>query len=137
MAAKCATRRCDVYEMVVHSYGPLFDGRASDALADFTHQLQWDLGQQAMADVHHIADISFKHPTPYYETQIQQLWIGPDVVVDDRGVIYGPWLEGVSERNQTTRFKGYHLWRRAFQRIDGNVTPFADRLLPHYLDRMD
>ena len=30
----------------------------------------------------------------------------------DGGVVYGPWLEGVGSRNDTTRFKGYHTFRQ-------------------------
>jgi hypothetical protein len=36
-------------------------------------------------------------------------------LISDGGVIYGPWLEGISERNKTTRFKGYSSFRRAAQ----------------------
>ena len=32
-------------------------------------------------------------------------------------VIYENWLEGVSSRNQVTRFKGYAMYRNAFQRL--------------------
>lgn len=35
--------------------------------------------------------------------------------IDDSKVIYGPWLEGTSSRNQTTRFKGYSSFRRTAQ----------------------
>ena len=33
-------------------------------------------------------------------------------VIHDGDVIYGPWLEGTSSRNQTTRFKGYGMFRK-------------------------
>jgi len=33
--------------------------------------------------------------------------------VTDSGVVYGPWIEGESSRNQTSRFKGYHSARKA------------------------
>jgi hypothetical protein len=35
--------------------------------------------------------------------------------IDDGGVVYGPWLEGTSTRNATTRFKGYASFRRTAQ----------------------
>ena len=38
--------------------------------------------------------------------------------VHDSKVIYGPWLEGVTSRNQRTRFKGYAMFRNAFQRLE-------------------
>ena len=33
--------------------------------------------------------------------------------VSDQGYIYVPWLEGTSNRNQSTRFKGYGTFRKA------------------------
>jgi hypothetical protein len=38
-------------------------------------------------------------------------------VVNDSNVVYGPWLEGVGSRNQTTRFKGYAMFRNATQHL--------------------
>ena len=39
-------------------------------------------------------------------------------VVHDSGIIYGPWLEGVSSRNDATRFKGYRMFRNAVQDLN-------------------
>jgi len=33
--------------------------------------------------------------------------------VSDGGYLYGPWLEGTSQRNKSTRFKGYGTFRKA------------------------
>lgn len=41
--------------------------------------------------------------------------------IDDGGVVYGPWLEGVSSRNQRTRFKGYASFRRTAQWLQKQV----------------
>lgn len=45
------------------------------------------------------------------------------VIRDDREgggpSVYGPWLEGVSSRNQTTRFKGYAMFRKTKQKLQG------------------
>ena len=37
--------------------------------------------------------------------------------IHDGGVKYGPWLEGVSNRNRATRFKGYHSFQLASQLV--------------------
>ena len=39
-------------------------------------------------------------------------------LVHDNNVVYGPWLEGVSRRNASTRFKGYRMFRNAQQKVD-------------------
>lgn len=38
--------------------------------------------------------------------------------IHDSQVVYGPWLEGVSSRNQETRFKGYAMFRNAKQQLE-------------------
>jgi hypothetical protein len=42
-------------------------------------------------------------------------------MISDGGVVYGPWLEGTSSRNQSTRFKGYGTFRKTAQYIQKNL----------------
>jgi len=49
----------------------------------------------------------------------------------ETNVIYGPWIEGTSRRNETTRFKGYAMFRRTRQALQKSVP----RLLIKYLRR--
>lgn len=120
----------------VSSSGPLFDGRAEAAVVAFLDEAKQEVGSQGLADVHQLLDASIRHPTPYYETQILVERQANDVVVHDRGIIYGPWLEGVGSRNRTTRFKGYFSFRRARQSLEGKVPGIAERVLQRYLGRM-
>ena len=53
--------------------------------------------------------------------------------VNDSGVVYGPWLEGVGSRNATTRFKGYAMFRRAHQRVERATTPTVTKALQRHL----
>ncbi len=41
--------------------------------------------------------------------------------IGDGGVVYGPWLEGTSSRNQSSRFKGYASFRRTAQWMRGQI----------------
>jgi hypothetical protein len=102
--------------------GPLFDARGQAAVARFREEALDEVAGQAMADVHENLNVSIRQPTPYYETQITMHRVSAlHRVVDDLGVIYGPWLEGVGSRNQTTRFKGYASFRRATQSVKARV----------------
>jgi hypothetical protein len=116
--------------------GPLFDGRADRAARDYVDAVQLEVGKQGLAEVHTILDASIRHPTPYYETQLVVERAAPDVVVHDRGIVYGPWLEGVGSRNKTTRFKGYFAFRRARHRLEQLVPAIAERVLQRFLRRM-
>ena len=42
-------------------------------------------------------------------------------MITDGGEVYGPWLEGTSSRNQSTRFKGYGTFRKTAQYIQKNL----------------
>lgn len=117
--------------------GPVFDGRAAAAVEAYLDDAKYQVAAQGSSDVHRNLDASIRHPTPYYETQIQTERQGNDVVVNDRGIIYGPWLEGVGSRNATTRFKGYFSFRRATQQLRGEAPGIAERVLDRYIGRMN
>lgn len=52
-------------------------------------------------------------------------------IIHDSKVVYGPWLEGTSRRNETTRFKGYAMFRNAVQ----GLQEIAPRLLNKHIRR--
>jgi hypothetical protein len=109
--------------------GPLVDGRLEHAIVvglddalDKTAQRGVDLVRFRLQGV-------LRHPTGHYESMIQTERAGADRMVTDGGIIYGPWLEGVSERNRTTRFKGYATFRRTVGELDRQAGPIADRAI--------
>ncbi len=117
--------------------GPLFDGRADLALQDGLDAIEERVAGQASAEVHLNLDTSIRNPTPYYETQVQVVADEGARVVNDRGVIYGPWLEGVGERNKTTRFKGYFSFRRAAHTTREKAPQLAREVLARFVGRMN
>lgn len=58
-----------------------------------------------------------------------------DTVVTSSDAMYGPWLEGTGSRNETTRFKGYHGFRRAAAEIEPSVERIADTVLQPFVAR--
>jgi hypothetical protein len=121
----------------VNVHGPLFDGRAAFAVDEFLHDAVYNVGSQGLANWQLFLDTSIRHPTPYYETQVTVQRVATDLVeVHDRGVVYGPWLEGVGSRNRTTRFKGYFSLRRAYQQLHTQIPGLLVYTLRPYLERM-
>jgi hypothetical protein len=53
-------------------------------------------------------------------------------VIDDSKVVYGSWLEGVSSRNDKTRFKGYAMFRKAHDKLER----MAGEILQHAVERL-
>lgn len=120
-------------EFVVTLHGPLVSGAPRHVVRDMLDEATWEVGAQGLADVHHILDQKIRHPTPYYETQLTVQRVARDVVVHDRGVVYGPWLEGLSSRNQSTRFKGYAAFRTARQGLERKVPALVEPIVDRHL----
>jgi hypothetical protein len=119
--------------------GPLFDRRAGEAVRAFLLDSQREVAEEGRDLVRDIGQASFRYesgpPTFHFRDNVRvSRTFGSFVVRDD--VIYGPWLEGISQRNQTTRFKGYALYRRAAQLLGSQAHMIAQRVLPLYLRRM-
>lgn len=116
--------------------GPLFDRRADAAVRDYTDAVKHRVGAAGLALWHTNLDTAIRNPTPYYETQLVKQERGDAVIVHDRGIVYGPWLEGVGSRNRTTRFKGYFSLRRAVSELRQVAPGIAELELRKYLPRM-
>lgn len=121
----------------VRTRGPIFDGRAARAVTGFIRDAKEEIAQDLYSEVMTNLNANIKHPTPYYETQITTDPDGNDYVVHDRGIVYGPWLEGTGSRNfPVTRFKGYHSFRNAAAVVDRSAKAVAERVLRRWLPRM-
>src|SRR4249919_2511759 len=116
--------------------GPLFDGRAAAAMRQYIPAMVDEIGQAAESLVRDETGV-FKNPTGHYASQITWDRSSPTYgMVTDHNAIYGPWLEGVGSRNATTRFKGYHLWRKGYQQAERVADRIAERLMGVYVRRM-
>ena len=122
--------------ITVERAGPLFDGRAEMALQDFIRGVVTDVSKVA-DDMLHSEFRRFKHPTGHFASQLTRVATGPYQQILPDPVIYGPWLEGTSRRNESTRFKGYHMFRRAAQRTRRYLKPFLQKQLDTYIRAMN
>ena len=57
--------------------------------------------------------------------------------IDDGNVVYGPWLEGISSRNQSTRFKGYASFRRTAQWMTSRIRPETKAVVARWTRKMN
>jgi len=124
------------FDVEVTLTGPLFSGAAASVMQDICDQAGVEVGHAALERVQFFLDRQIKHPTPYYETQIIQQTIGNGERVHDRGIIYGPWLEGTSSRNSTTQFKGYASFRKATQATEQLAPAIVARVIARNLGRL-
>lgn len=117
--------------------GPLYDGTAADAVTDFLDATTRDLADLGLNEVQSRLRSVLKDPTGHYMSKVTTDRASTDrVEITDNGVIYGPWLEGTSSRNKTTRFKGYSTFRRTVQWLEGQVDNVAGTHLGRAMPRM-
>ena len=108
--------------------GPFFDeGTRTKAVDNFVSETQSDVAQETVNRIQNELGTVLKHPTGYYRSHIQTSNRQDRSIVTDGGVVYGPWLEGVSSRNNKSRFKGYYTFRRIAQRMRNEAGTIAER----------
>jgi hypothetical protein len=132
-------------EFDVSATGAVFDGEAEKAAADFTEHIKEVLADVSVAGVLvRLAQVlQSNHGTymSYTHKEVQ----GDMIVVTDRWIIYGPWLEGVGTRVgppgsgkwPLTRFMGYHTYRIVAQEVQLAAESIAYSELPPYLALMN
>lgn len=116
--------------------GPLFTGQCASVMDDIMEDAQYAVGNAALEGVHRYLNAQIKHPTPYYETQIIQQRRGDAEIVHDRGIVYGPWLEGTSARNNRSTFKGYASFRKARDEVFAKVPSIVSQVIARNIGRL-
>lgn len=119
------------YKVTMH--GPLFDmtapGIAAQMVAGITEHVT-EVGRDMVLSF----SAEFKsHPTWRWEMDMT------GAVLDshhghiyDR-VPYAAWLEGVSSRNLTSRFKGYHMWKTSAAWLRDNAADIAQSVVARWM----
>ena len=118
----------------VRHKGEIFNAAATNAQARrMVININDALAQEGVNRIRARLNTVLRHPTGFYESNIQvdrrETYRG----VSDGGVIYGPWLEGTGSRNKTTRFKGYRTFRTVKQELDRDkemlAQPYVDEFV--------
>lgn len=109
--------------------GPLFDARAKRVTNAMLDDAAQAIAERAQNDVRETIRSKAVRRTGNYERHVQIDRAGNDRQVNDGGIVYGPWLEGVSRRNYSTRFRGFSQFRRATQRLAGRTGEIAEPVI--------
>ena len=112
----------------------MFDGRASAAMHALRRRRQDRGSRRGRKHGPRPARVSAATPHGAYmaSASTPNAAARPSRSLDDRGV-KGPWLEGVSRRNSSTRFKGYHTFRLITGQLQAKAGSIAQRRLGPYL----
>lgn len=96
--------------------GPLTDGLAAEASEEWARNTSQRLADTA---VHILSGFemnkSGRSKGNFRESLRERRQSATSVTVPGMripGVTWGPWLEGITDRNKSTHFRGYHLFRK-------------------------
>lgn len=135
----------------VHAKGPVFNGTWYLILSQYRYALTSVLGQEAVNRIRNYLPTVYEyltnpaslHGTKHFFPGLYQSDIHTDRqttdinLVHDTPVVYGPWLEGVGSRNETTRFKGHHAFRLIAQQLELEASAIADRTIQVYIEELN
>jgi hypothetical protein len=93
--------------------GPLFDGRDGPIMRRFFKDAKKIVADKGVIYVRERLGRRAKDPTGAFSAavQVHDYAKGRTIQAAYPQVLYGPWLEGTSTRNGSTRFKGYKMFR--------------------------
>lgn len=114
-------------------HGPIFNAARTDrVIDDYVDDIEDEGAEWALDHIKGTYHVRFRQPTGFYESNVRIHTVSSGKEVWDGGLsgpVYGPWLEGIGSRNNTTRFKGYHAFRLAAQALERRITGIGERLM--------
>lgn len=122
----------------------MFDGRAEKDVDDYRANLAKhlaEIGQNWIQTIAQDMDKSGRGGTGRAAEGVQLRTSNLDTYYIwgemTQGEVWWPWLEGVSKRNMSTRYKGYRTFRRTRGRLNKYALPYAQEQLAKYIEEMN
>ena len=122
--------------VTVEARGPLFDGAAPGIIRDWLDLVKQDVADEGVRRLRAVRMNKTGRGTGHYQAEIRTTRVGAGDIRIDNPVVYGPWLEGVSQRNESTRFKGYKLWRKTRQSLQADAADIAEKRMPELVAKL-
>lgn len=119
--------------------GPLTDSRGEDALAEWAANTAKALADEGRDMLAAFPMNKTGRATGGFRENLHVLQQGPVARVPGPmipGVVWSPWLEGTSQRNRSTRFKGYHLFRKTRAQLQQRAPAVGEEQLAAIMPRL-
>lgn len=119
-------------------YGKLVKGEEAPAVRAFFRDAKALVAREGEQQAKARALAKPRDPTGAFSRSIavHDFKKGRTIMASYPEVLYGPWLEGTSERNQSTRFKGYKIFRLTRAWLRRNVTPILQDRFAALIDEL-
>ncbi|MEV7389625.1 hypothetical protein [Streptomyces sp. NPDC091215] len=127
------------YGISLRLKGPVVEGRGPAIVKAMTEIALEELADYTRFEVLMQLDSVLVNPTGYYESQIMADRVAPDIYsINDSGVIYGPWLEGVGSRNRDRPgFPGYHTFRTVRNRMAQKAMAISEAAIARQMGALE
>lgn len=125
----------------VTAHGAFFDVRQRIIMAEYMQAVMAEVartGEQALAAYGNtFFRYEVKPRTGQWHGGVRTDIMATSRVIRD-DVVYNSWLEGTSERNRSSKFKGYKLWRLTTQGLNQVKYVIAEKVLRSgFLERLN
>jgi len=119
--------------------GPMFDGRDGPIMRRFFDDAKKKVTTAGEARIRERVGARAKHPTGRFAAAIitKDFAKGRTITASYPPILYGPWLEGTSARNASTRFKGFRMFRLSRAWLKKNVGPLVQDLFNAAVDELN
>ncbi len=100
-------------ELSLDERGVFLEGRDGPIIRGFFEDAKQLVAKAGEDQIRERVGRRAKHPSGSFAGAVhtKDFKKGRTIQADYPQILYGPWLEGVSTRNASTRFKGYRMFR--------------------------
>lgn len=125
----------------VDTNGPFFTGAYQKELMQALDDAKKDVAELGMNRIEDRVSARSKNSRGGYagslRTEIVKPFNDQRIHLAYPAVVYGPWIEGTSSRNNTTRFRGYKVFRLTKNWLRKQATPLMQEKIDDFVARMN
>lgn len=120
--------------------GPLADGSADKAAQEWAQNTTQAIADRGVELLGAFPMDKSGRSTGEFRSNLKTVRVSPTLVripgPQQRGVVWAPWLEGVSKRNESNEFKGYGLFRKTRTQLNKEAPQIGQKELDKVLAEM-
>jgi hypothetical protein len=120
--------------------GPIADGTATRACTEWAETVTGRLGDEAVDLLRAFPMNKSGRATGAFRETLRAVRRSPTQVSvtgpQIKGVAWSSWLEGTSSRNESTKFRGYHLFRAARLALDKTAPGIGQQVLDELMPEL-
>lgn len=128
-----------VLKVDIGAGGPLLEGRATHVIEAWQRETVRELADEGVTELRGFVMNKTGRSRGNFRSSVRSYQEGafariPGPMIE--GYTWAPWLEGNSRRNQSTRFKGYRLFRITAARLNRRAKGVGEAVLSRLIGEL-